>query len=87
LRSSSHPEFDAWRWSPFWVPLDAVIEFKRDVYTMALNELSVVLFRRNHETRYLRQHVGSHRRQGEEQAPLSPVAVLVQEPRGIPEET
>ena len=40
LRASSHPEFDAWRWNEYWVPLESVIEFKRDVYRMALNELS-----------------------------------------------
>jgi putative (di)nucleoside polyphosphate hydrolase len=34
------PEFDAWRWHPYWVPLDAVIEFKRHVYLQALQELS-----------------------------------------------
>jgi len=39
LRASSHPEFDAWRWSEYWVPMEAVIEFKRDVYKSALNEL------------------------------------------------
>jgi putative (di)nucleoside polyphosphate hydrolase len=39
LRASGHPEFDAWRWHDYWVPLDAVIEFKRDVYRQALNEL------------------------------------------------
>lgn len=39
LRASSHPEFDAWRWSDYWVPLDGVIEFKREVYKLALNEL------------------------------------------------
>jgi len=39
LRASSHPEFDAWRWSEYWVPMEAVIEFKRDVYKRALNEL------------------------------------------------
>jgi putative (di)nucleoside polyphosphate hydrolase len=39
LRASNHPEFDAWRWSDYWVPLDAVIEFKREVYTQALDEL------------------------------------------------
>ncbi|MDR2165719.1 MAG: RNA pyrophosphohydrolase [Zoogloeaceae bacterium] len=39
LRTSSHPEFDAWRWHDYWVPLDAVIEFKRGVYLQALNEL------------------------------------------------
>jgi putative (di)nucleoside polyphosphate hydrolase len=40
LRISEHPEFDAWRWHEYWVPLDVVIEFKRDVYTKALQELS-----------------------------------------------
>ena len=43
LRSSEHPEFDAWRWSDYWVPLEDVIEFKRDVYKSALNELAVHL--------------------------------------------
>jgi putative (di)nucleoside polyphosphate hydrolase len=37
------------------VPLDAVIEFKRQVYTSALNELAVILFKRGQEARYLRQ--------------------------------
>ena len=45
LRASEHPEFDAWRWSSFWVPLDSVIEFKREVYQLALGELSRILFR------------------------------------------
>jgi putative (di)nucleoside polyphosphate hydrolase len=40
LRSTSNPEFDAWRWHEYWVPLDVVIEFKRDVYFKALSELS-----------------------------------------------
>ncbi len=40
LRATSHPEFDAWRWNDFWVPLDVVVEFKRGVYEMALTELS-----------------------------------------------
>jgi putative (di)nucleoside polyphosphate hydrolase len=40
LRHSSRPEFDAWRWHAFWVPLGNVIEFKRDVYRRALTELS-----------------------------------------------
>jgi putative (di)nucleoside polyphosphate hydrolase len=44
LRASGHPEFDAWRWHPFWIPLDSVIEFKRGVYAAALNELSRLLF-------------------------------------------
>jgi len=45
LRATEHPEFDAWRWSQYWVPLDAVIEFKRDVYQLALTELSRFLSR------------------------------------------
>ena len=40
LRHSEHPEFDSWRWHDYWVPMDAVIEFKRDVYMRALQELS-----------------------------------------------
>ena len=40
LRASNHPEFDAWRWHEYWVPLDVVIEFKRGVYQLALQELS-----------------------------------------------
>lgn len=40
LRATSHPEFDAWRWNDYWVPLDVVVEFKREVYEMALTELS-----------------------------------------------
>src|SRR6267143_894813 len=39
LRASGHPEFDAWRWHEYWVPLEAVIEFKREVYRQALIEL------------------------------------------------
>jgi putative (di)nucleoside polyphosphate hydrolase len=45
LRSSTHPEFDAWRWSEYWVPLDSVIEFKREVYRCALEELHSYLLR------------------------------------------
>jgi putative (di)nucleoside polyphosphate hydrolase len=40
LRNCDHPEFDAWRWHEYWIPLDSVIEFKRDVYGRALQELS-----------------------------------------------
>ena len=39
LRASGHPEFDAWRWHDYWVPLETVIEFKREVYRQALTEL------------------------------------------------
>lgn len=38
------PEFDAWRWHDFWIPLESVIEFKRGVYQSALTELSRFVF-------------------------------------------
>jgi putative (di)nucleoside polyphosphate hydrolase len=39
LRASGHPEFDAWRWHDYWVSLENVIDFKREVYRQALIEL------------------------------------------------
>ena len=39
LRASGHPEFDAWRWHDYWIPLENVIDFKREVYRQALIEL------------------------------------------------
>jgi putative (di)nucleoside polyphosphate hydrolase len=50
LRRSEKPEFDAWRWHPYWVPLDAVVEFKREVYQQALSELSRYVFRPPRQT-------------------------------------
>ena len=44
LRACEHPEFDAWRWSEYWIPLDSVIDFKREVYERALTELARHLF-------------------------------------------
>ena len=54
LRATSHPEFDAWRWNDYWVPLDVVVEFKRGVYEMALTELARFLPRGDSRNRYLR---------------------------------
>ncbi len=54
LRATSHPEFDAWRWHEYWVPLEAVVEFKRGVYEMALVELARFLPRQEPRNRYLR---------------------------------
>jgi putative (di)nucleoside polyphosphate hydrolase len=54
LRATNHPEFDAWRWNDYWVPLDVVVEFKRGVYEMALTELARFLPRHDHRNRYLR---------------------------------
>jgi len=57
LRATSHPEFDAWRWNDYWVPLDAVVEFKREVYVTALTELSRYLPRNEYRNRFLRQGI------------------------------
>ena len=57
LRASTHPEFDAWRWNDYWVPLDSVVEFKRGVYELALTELSRYLPRQELRSRFLRQGV------------------------------
>jgi putative (di)nucleoside polyphosphate hydrolase len=51
LRATDHPEFDAWRWNDYWVPLDVVVEFKRGVYEMALTELARFL-PRPHDSRF-----------------------------------
>ncbi|RZS47410.1 RNA pyrophosphohydrolase [Sphaerotilus mobilis] len=63
LRASDHPEFDAWRWHDYWVPLEVVIEFKRNVYQMALTELARYVPRPNHQNRYLRSGMRGHRRE------------------------
>jgi putative (di)nucleoside polyphosphate hydrolase len=63
LRATDHPEFDAWRWNDYWVPLDVVVEFKRGVYEMALTELSRFVPRfevkPDHRNRYLRGNMGN----------------------------
>jgi putative (di)nucleoside polyphosphate hydrolase len=43
------------------VPLDVVIEFKRNVYEMALTELARFLPRVHHHNRYLRAGMRTHR--------------------------
>jgi putative (di)nucleoside polyphosphate hydrolase len=45
LRASTHPEFDAWRWTDYWYAPEAVVEFKREVYKLALEELARFLQR------------------------------------------
>jgi putative (di)nucleoside polyphosphate hydrolase len=45
LRATEHPEFDAWRWHPYWIELDSVVDFKRAVYELALSELARYLTR------------------------------------------
>lgn len=43
LDVTGKPEFDGWRWVDYWQPLDEVVEFKRDVYRKALNELAPLM--------------------------------------------
>lgn len=65
LRASTKPEFDAWRWSDYWIPMDVVIEFKRDVYQKALGELVRFLNRgagRPAHARRFEQHAGAAER-------------------------
>lgn len=39
LLTSNKPEFDSWKWVNKSEPLETVIDFKREVYMKALNEL------------------------------------------------
>ncbi len=39
LNKTKKPEFDDWCWVNFWYPAEQVIEFKRDVYRKALQQL------------------------------------------------
>ena len=43
LSKTTKPEFDDWRWVNFWCPVEQVIEFKRDVYRKALQQLETPL--------------------------------------------
>ena len=76
LRATNHPEFDAWRWNDYWVPLDVVVEFKRGVYEMALTELARYVPRHDHRNRYLRSGMrsrdgGHHEQPAEAHHPAS----------------
>jgi putative (di)nucleoside polyphosphate hydrolase len=42
--STNEPEFDQWRWAPWWEPVREVIYFKRAVYIKALTELAEIAF-------------------------------------------
>jgi putative (di)nucleoside polyphosphate hydrolase len=66
LRATAKPEFDAWRWIDYWMPLEQVIDFKRGVYSAALTEL----------TRYLERD----RRGARRPLPPNPYAAASAEP-------
>lgn len=72
LRASTHPEFDAWRWHDYWVPLDTVIEFKRGVYQMALQELSRFIHRADANRKPYHQKRRAHENKPDNQAQEAP---------------
>ncbi len=39
LKVMHKPEFEDWRWVNYWYPLDQVIDFKRNVYMLAMKQL------------------------------------------------
>ncbi len=39
LDTSASPEFDEWRWIDYWSALENIVDFKRQVYELALVEL------------------------------------------------
>ncbi len=43
LNLNAKPEFDRWRWVDYWMPLQEVVAFKREVYEQALRELAPLL--------------------------------------------
>ncbi|CAI8028430.1 RNA pyrophosphohydrolase [Geodia barretti] len=38
LEQSEKPEFDDWQWVDYWLPLEKVVLFKREVYSQVLSE-------------------------------------------------
>ncbi len=44
LDTMGNPEFDAWRWTDYWHPVQAIVDFKKDVYQSALEEFAPVVF-------------------------------------------
>jgi len=70
LRATDHPEFDAWRWNDYWVPLEL------------LSELARFLPRVNHYNRYLRggMRTRSHDEGHEEQPHALPADSTHDEP-------
>jgi putative (di)nucleoside polyphosphate hydrolase len=42
--TTAQPEFDRWRWTDYWTPVQEVVYFKRRVYVRALHELGKLLY-------------------------------------------
>ena len=59
LLSSSHPEFDEWRWVSYWYPVRQVVSFKRDVYRKVMKEFASIAMpnkRNNNKENKKRRH-------------------------------
>ena len=48
LDSHVKVEFDDWKWVDYWVPVDKVINFKKEVYEDMLKTLAPILFDNKH---------------------------------------
>ena len=72
LRATDKPEFDAWRWHDYWVPLESVIDFKREVYRRGLIG-----------TRALSAHAAADASRASLRLGPSGNACVVREPRAI----
>ena len=43
LDNEAFPEFDKYEWASFWQPLNRIVDFKREAYREALNELRFLI--------------------------------------------
>jgi putative (di)nucleoside polyphosphate hydrolase len=46
------PEFDAYKWVYYWLPIKKIVAFKRQIYRRALKEFSPILFKRTCRIKY-----------------------------------
>jgi putative (di)nucleoside polyphosphate hydrolase len=44
FNKTAYPEFTTWCWVNYWIPLEQVVSFKKEVYKKALAELESLLF-------------------------------------------
>ena len=49
LDSCKNVEFDGWDWVDYWHPIEAVIDFKKNIYEDMLKALAPVLFNNQHK--------------------------------------
>jgi putative (di)nucleoside polyphosphate hydrolase len=47
LQATAEPEFEDWRWNPYWVEMKRVVVFKRQVYSQALTQLEKLMPQRS----------------------------------------